>query len=109
MNSVTADLSEQFIPSIYFFYFHLCSIHTLLKLKIKRTTFSKESCSLRQKKHKINPLLTAGILKSINSQDKLYKTYCKLPKIHKIILLYYLILSHIKILLGEVLLLSPRI
>ena len=28
---VTADLSEQFIPSIYSIYFHLCSIHTLFR------------------------------------------------------------------------------
>ena len=31
LNIVTADLSEQFIPSIYSIYFHLCSIHTLFR------------------------------------------------------------------------------
>ena len=38
-----------------------------------------EICKFR-KKHKINPWLTAGILKSINSKDKLYKTLVQTPK-----------------------------
>ena len=33
-----------------------------------------------KKKHKINPWLTAGILKSINSKDKLYKTLMQTSK-----------------------------
>ena len=33
-----------------------------------------------RKKHKINPWLTAGILKSINSKDMLYKTLVQTPK-----------------------------
>ena len=33
-----------------------------------------------RKKHKINPWLTAGILKSINSKDKLYKTLVQTSK-----------------------------
>ena len=41
--------------------------------------FSKED-RFDKKKHKINPWLTAGILKSINSKDKLYKTLMQIFK-----------------------------
>ena len=73
-------------------------------MKLKEQHLPKKVVRFDRKKHKINPWLTAGILKSINSKDKNYiKLYCKLPKIHKIVLLYYPILSHTIILLDEVL------
>ena len=40
----------------------------------------KKVVRFNRKKHKINPWLTAGILKSINSKDKLYKTLVQTPK-----------------------------
>ena len=42
--------------------------------------FKKKVVRFNRKKHKINPWLTAGILKSINSKDKLYKTLVQTPK-----------------------------
>ena len=71
-------------------------------MKLKEQHLPKKVVRFDRKKHKINPWLTAGILKSINSKDKLYKT---LLQIHKVILQYYLILRHTKILilLDEVL------
>ena len=42
--------------------------------------FKKKVVRFNKKKHKINPWLTAGILKSINSKDKLYKTLVQTPK-----------------------------
>ena len=46
---------------------------------MRRVTI-KKLVRFNRKKHKINPWLTAGILKSINSKDKLYKTLVQTPK-----------------------------
>ena len=76
------------------------------KVVLKQECLKKKVVRFNRKKHKINPWLTAGILKSINSKDKLYKTLVqnfKLLKTQLIIQLYYPILEYTKILLGEVL------
>ena len=41
-------------------------------MKLKQECLKKKVVRFNRKKHKINPWLTAGILKSINSKDKLY-------------------------------------
>ena len=43
-------------------------------MNLKQECFQKKLVCFDKKKHKINPWLTDGILKSINSKDKLYKT-----------------------------------
>ena len=49
-------------------------------MKLKEQHLPKKDVRFDRKKHKINPWLTAGILKSINSKDKLYKTLLQTPK-----------------------------
>ena len=49
-------------------------------MKLKEQHLPKKVVRFDRKKHKINPWLTAGILKSINSKDKLYKTLLQTPK-----------------------------
>ena len=49
-------------------------------MKLKEKHLPKKVVRFDRKKHKINPWLTAGILKSINSKDKLYKTLLQTPK-----------------------------
>ena len=49
-------------------------------MKLKQECLKKKLVRFNRKKHKINPWLTAGILKSINSKDKLYKTLVQTPK-----------------------------
>ena len=49
-------------------------------MKLKQECLKKKVVRFNRKKHKINPWLTAGILKSINSKDKLYKTLVQTPK-----------------------------
>ena len=49
-------------------------------MKLKEQHLPKKVIRFDRKKHKINPWLTAGILKSINSKDKLYKTLLQTPK-----------------------------
>ena len=43
-------------------------------MKFKQELFLKKLVCFNKKKHKINPWLTVGILKSINSKCKLYRT-----------------------------------
>ena len=49
-------------------------------MNLKQECFQKKLVRFDKKKHKINPWLTAGILKSINSKDKLYKTLVQTSK-----------------------------
>ena len=42
-------------------------------MNLKQECFQRKLVCFVKKKHKINPWLTAGILKSINFKDKLYK------------------------------------
>ena len=49
-------------------------------MNLKQECFQKKLVRFDKKKHKINPWLTAGILKSINSKDKLYKTLMQTSK-----------------------------
>ena len=49
-------------------------------MKLKEQHLPKKVVRFDRKKHKINPWLTAGILKSINTKDKLYKTLLQTPK-----------------------------
>ena len=49
-------------------------------MKLKQECLKKKLVRFNKKKHKINLWLTAGILKSINSKDKLYKTLVQTPK-----------------------------
>ena len=49
-------------------------------MNLKQECFQKKLVHFDKKKHKINPWLTAGILKSINSKDKLYKTLMQTSK-----------------------------
>ena len=49
-------------------------------INLKHKCFQKKLVRFDKKKHKINPWLTAGILKSINSIDKLYKTLVQTSK-----------------------------
>ena len=49
-------------------------------MKLKQECLKKKLVRFNRQKHKINPWLTAGILKSINSKDKLYKTLVQTPK-----------------------------
>ena len=72
-------------------------------MKLKQKCLKKKLVRFNRKKDKINPWLTAGILKSINSKDKLYKTLVQTPKDS---INYPALLSNFrvsKILLGEVL------
>ena len=72
-------------------------------MKLKQECLKKKLVRFNRKKHKINSWLTAGILKSINSKDKLYKTLVQTPKDS---INYPVLLSNFKvykILLGEVL------
>ena len=47
-------------------------------MNLKQECFQQKLVRFDKKKHKINPWLTVGILKSINSKDKLYPNvkYC---------------------------------
>ena len=49
-------------------------------MNLKQECFQKKLVRFDKKKHKINPWLTAGILKSINSKDKIYKTLVQTSK-----------------------------
>ena len=49
-------------------------------INLKQECFQNKLVRFDKKKHKINPWLTAGILKSINSKDKLYKTLVQTSK-----------------------------
>ena len=49
-------------------------------MNLKQECFQKKLVRFHKKKHKINPWLTAGILKSINSKDKIYKTLMQSSK-----------------------------
>ena len=49
-------------------------------MNLKQECFRKKLVRFDKKKHNINPWLTAGILKSINSKDKLYKTLMQTSK-----------------------------
>ena len=49
-------------------------------MNLKQECFPKKLVHFDKNKHKINPWLTASILKSINSKDKLYKTLVQTSK-----------------------------
>ena len=49
-------------------------------MKLKQECLKKKLVRFNRRKQKINPWLTAGILTSINSKDKLYKTLVQTPK-----------------------------
>ena len=51
-----------------------------LFMKLKQQYLPKRVVRFNRKKHKIKPWLTTGILNSINSKDKLYKTLVQTPK-----------------------------
>ena len=51
-----------------------------LFMKLKQQYLPKRVVRFNRKKHKIKPWLTRGILNSINSKDKLYKTLVQTPK-----------------------------
>ena len=51
-----------------------------LFMKLKQQYLSKRVVRFNRRKHKIKPWLTTGILNSINSKDKLYKTLVQTPK-----------------------------
>ena len=51
-----------------------------LFLKLKQRYLPKRVVRFNRRKHKINPWLTTGILNSINSKDKVYKTLVQTPK-----------------------------
>ena len=51
-----------------------------LFMKLKQQYLPKRVVRFNRKKHKIKPWLTRGILNSINSKDKLYKTLVPTPK-----------------------------
>ena len=51
-----------------------------LFMKLKQQYLPKRVVRFNRRKHKIKPWLTTGILNSINSKDKLYKTLVKTPK-----------------------------
>ena len=49
-------------------------------MNLKQECFQRKLVRFDKKKHKINPWLTAGILKSINLKNKLYKTLVQTSK-----------------------------
>ena len=49
-------------------------------MNLKQECFQRKLVRLDKKKHRINPWLTSGILKSINFKDKLYKTLMQTSK-----------------------------
>ena len=49
-------------------------------MNLKQECFQRKLVRFDKKKHRINPWLTAGILKSINFKDKLYKTLMQTSK-----------------------------
>ena len=49
-------------------------------MNLKQECFQRKLVRFDKKKHRINPWLTSGILKSINFKDKLYKTLMQTSK-----------------------------
>ena len=65
-----------------------------LFIKLKHQYLPKRVVRFNRKKQKIKPWLTTGILNSINSKDKLYKTLVQTPKDS---LIYADLLSNFKV------------
>ena len=60
-----------------------CELHSSFMNRfttLKQQCIPKKTVRYNKKVHKDNPWITNGILKSINSKDKLYKALIKTPK-----------------------------